>query len=184
MSLQRFDRLDPATEAALRESIRRWGVIVPVVRDQDGRLVDGHQRTRIARELGLAVPTREVEVANREEADALGVSLNIDRRHLTVEQRKEIAAGLRANGHSTRAIAGALGVSQTQVVRDLATGEPGGSPPPKKTTGRDGKQYPATRPRQPAPPSRRVPFNEETQTVCPTCQGTGRITLREERING
>ena len=35
---QLFDALDPATEAALRASISRWGVIVPVIVDQDGNV--------------------------------------------------------------------------------------------------------------------------------------------------
>jgi hypothetical protein len=53
-------------------------------------------------------------------------------------------AGLRADGMSTRAIASALGVGQTQVRRDLAEVSRDGSP--ATVTGTDGKQHPASRP--------------------------------------
>lgn len=53
MSHQLFPSLDAATEQALRESIRRFGVLVPVVRDQHGQVIDGHHRSRIAGEEGV-----------------------------------------------------------------------------------------------------------------------------------
>ena len=37
---------------ALKESIRRWRVILPVVK-VDGDLIDGHQRIRACEELGI-----------------------------------------------------------------------------------------------------------------------------------
>ena len=35
---------------ALKESIRQYGVIVPVVKDEYGTIVDGHHRERACRE--------------------------------------------------------------------------------------------------------------------------------------
>lgn len=49
---------------------------------------------------------------------------------------------LRGEGHSFRAIGGALGVSKSQAVRD-GSGVPGGTP--ERTLGLDGKSYPAQR---------------------------------------
>jgi hypothetical protein len=71
--------LDAATEAALRESIRRFGVLVPVVKDQHGRLLDGYYRSRIARELGLDYRVYVITVSSDEEACEMALSLNDDR---------------------------------------------------------------------------------------------------------
>ncbi len=53
---QLFDPLPPAVEAALRASIDRFGVLVPVAKDQHGNITDGHHRVRIADELGIEYP--------------------------------------------------------------------------------------------------------------------------------
>lgn len=142
--VQLFDALPSAVEAALRESIRRFGVLVPIVVDQDGNLLDGHHRRRIACELGISWPQIQVEVASDEERLEVARTLNVDRRHLTEEQRREVAVALRQDGHSLRAIAGALGTSHTQVRRDLE--DSGGTDVPPEVTGRDGKSYPSSRP--------------------------------------
>lgn len=140
-SLQLFDALDPATEAALRASIERFGVIVPVLTDQHGTIIDGHHRSRIARELN--VPYRELArtVADEDEAREVARTLNMDRRHLTVDQRREVVAQLRREGHSFRAIGSALGISHEQARKD-----DDGSGVNQLTRGRDGKTYPSQRP--------------------------------------
>lgn len=73
----------------------------------------------------------------------IAATLNTDRRQLTAEQRREIVATLREQGHSLRAIAGAVGVSHPTVIDDLAGGK---DLPPDEVTGRDGKRYPSKRP--------------------------------------
>ena len=65
---QRYKDLTPAIESALRASIERFGVLVPVVRDQHGNVLDGHQRVRIADELGVKYPVNIIEVADEAEA--------------------------------------------------------------------------------------------------------------------
>lgn len=145
--LQLFPPLDSTVEAALRASIERHGVLVPVVRDQHGRVLDGHHRSRLAADLGVACPAQQVYVDDDDHAAEIAVTLNLARRHLDAEQRRMVVADLRVQGHSQRAIAQAVGVSQKQVVRDLAS--PQVSPTthlPERTTGRDGRSYPATRP--------------------------------------
>lgn len=142
--LQLFDALPPHIEDALRASMRRFGVIVPVVRDQDGRIIDGHHRVRLAEELGIAYPERHVTVADSDEAKEIARTLNADRRHLTDEQRRQVAVELRKGGHSIRAIAGALGVPPATAQRDTAGVSP--DTPDGRTRGADGKSYPATRP--------------------------------------
>lgn len=126
-TLQIFEALDAATEAALRASIQTHGVLVPVAVDQNERIIDGHHRARIANELDIPFDTithwPESDAAARE----LARTLNEDRRQLPIEQRREVVADLREQGHSERAIAGAVGVGRTTVQRDLARG-PGGPP--------------------------------------------------------
>lgn len=140
--MQFFPVLDPAVEAALRASIERFGVLVPVVVDQHGRLLDGHHRSRLADELGVDCPQIEQHVAGEAEAEAIARTLNVDRRHLEPEQRRELAADLRTNGHSLRSISGALGVSKSQIDRDLSA-VPQQSP--QRVRGRDDKTYPSRR---------------------------------------
>lgn len=121
--------LDLATESALRASIVRWGVLVPVVVDQNGNIIDGHHRSRIADDLGIDYVIQERHVADEAEAIALAVTLNADRRQLNPEERREMVAVLRDEGHTTRAIASALGVGQSTVIRDCETTDSRGSAP-------------------------------------------------------
>lgn len=140
--MQLFPVLEPAVEAALRASIERFGVLVPVVVDQHGGLLDGHHRRRLAGELGVECPQIERHAANEAEAEAIARTLNVDRRHLDPDQRRELAADLRSSGHSLRSIGGALGVSKNTVARDLS-GVQGETP--GEVLGRDGKSYPSKR---------------------------------------
>jgi ParB-like chromosome segregation protein Spo0J len=168
---QIFDRLPPATEAALRASIVRFGVLVPVVKDQHGRIIDGHHRSRIAQELKVDYRVDQVTVADDDEAAAMARTLNADRRHLTEEQRKEVVALLAAETvavgreevarYSPEAIAGALGVDRKTVAKDI---EELGSDPtfkrPSRQIGQDGKVRQTRRDRSAsqgeAPPTRRT----------------------------
>lgn len=143
--LQLFPALDPATEAALRSSIQSHGVIVPAVIDQNGRTIDGHHRRRIASDLGVECPVTVHEVHDEDYARQIAATLNTDRRHLSIEDRRRIVADLRAEGHSTRAIADATGVDHSTVVRDINRG--GAPAPPETVKGRDGKTYPTSRPK-------------------------------------
>src|SRR6266536_76596 len=115
--------LDAATESALRESIRRFGVLVPPLVDQHGEEVDGVHRRRIAAELGVSCPLpRVVDLPEDPEERAAAIAgINDARRpRLSVEERREVVAVLREQGHSLRAIAGATGVSKSQVAEDVA----------------------------------------------------------------
>lgn len=141
---QLFPTLDPSTESALRESIRRWGVIVPIVVDQHGQIIDGHHRRKIADDLGVPIEVQTIEVASDDDARALAATLNTDRRHMDIEQRREIVTHLRQQGHSLRAIAGAVGVDDKTVRRDLSIADM--STMPERITTTDGRTYPATRP--------------------------------------
>jgi ParB-like chromosome segregation protein Spo0J len=193
-----FPPLDADTQAGLRASIERFGVLVPIVVDLEGNILDGHHRLAICTELKVQYPLTIVvpmptlcnltadegvkveehrkaiyekinEACERFEladegkwgwvevdldADLTEVArtLNLDRRHLSAEQRRSLVAELRSEGKSIRAIATATGVSKTQVTRDIKQVYPGGTPDPDapvlrnfdeptKVTGIDGKTY-------------------------------------------
>lgn len=162
--LQLFPALDPATEAALRHSIRRWGVLVPIFVSagpwQKGTILDGHHRSRIAEEEGCGPPsTIPIPVETEEDAHELARTLNMDRRHLDADQRRLIVADLRAAGFSIRDIAGAVGASVGTVHNDLADPEVFSPEHVGEIHGRDGKTYPpakAPRPIEPLPESPEV----------------------------
>ena len=138
--LQLFPALPAAIEAALRASIQRFGVIMPVVHDQHGRLIDGYHRTRLAQELGVSYRVDVLAVRDEEEAREIAYTLNTDRRQLTPEQRQEVAKALREMGHSLRAIAGALGAGKSTIADDLAELSGAGQlTEPAYITGLDGK---------------------------------------------
>lgn len=147
MSHQLFPSLDVATEQALRESIRRFGVLVPVVRDQHGQIIDGHHRSRIAGEEGVKFRVDVVNCADDREAKEIAATLNADRRQLGPGQRREIVAALREAGHSLRAIAGAVGVSEPTVRRDVDRAIASGDAiQPERVQRQGGGSYPARRP--------------------------------------
>lgn len=142
-SMQLFPALEAAVEAALKASIARFGVLVPVVKDQHDRILDGHHRSRIADELGVKYRVDVVMVADEEEARAIVETLNTDRGHrLKSDMRRDVVADLREEGHSLRAIAGAVGVSLWQVQRDLSGVS---EDTPERVIGKDGKSYQAQR---------------------------------------
>lgn len=143
---QLFPVLDSATESALRASIERWGVLVPIAKDQHGNIIDGHHRARIAAELRVDCRVDVIRVDSADDARAMAATLNTDRRHLTVDQRRPVVADLREKGHSQHAIAGALGVSQSTVRDDLAELSRGTKfAQPATVRGLDGKDRAPTR---------------------------------------
>lgn len=153
---QLFPQLPAAVEAALRESIQRFGVLVPVAVDQHGNVLDGHHRQRIAAELGVDCRMDVHQVADDDEAREIARTLNSDRRHLTEDQRREVVAALRGQGHSLRAIAGAVGVDQRTVQRDVDRSIAAGAAieVPERVQRQGGGTYPArrTEPQLPAEP--------------------------------
>jgi transposase-like protein len=62
-----------------------------------------------------------------------------DRRQLPREERREVVAAVLVEGHSVRAIAGALGVGKSTIYDDVS----GSGHVTEITTGMDGKSYPA-----------------------------------------
>jgi hypothetical protein len=117
VQLQPLPELTPDEYTALRDDVAAHGVLVPIVVDQHGRLLDGHHRRRIADELGVDCPTEIRHVADDDEAHEIALTLNLTRRHLTRKQRRDLirAEIERRPGDSDRAIARRCGASPSTV---------------------------------------------------------------------
>ena len=161
-ALQVMPVLDADVRAALRDSITRFGVLVPIAVTPEGQIIDGHNRWDIAQELGVPCEQKVYPVSTPEQALELAETLNMDRRHLDRDTRATLAVSLREQGHSLRAIAGALGVHHSTVSEDLSAEDvplsddptvgtddepPVGTivPEPQRVVGLDGRSQPATR---------------------------------------
>ncbi len=101
----------------LEADIIMRGIVVPVVVDQHGRLLDGHHRRQIAARHGLYCPVEVHHVDDDEDARQTALALNLSRRHLTREQRRELIARECAARpqDSDREIARRLGCSPSTV---------------------------------------------------------------------
>jgi ParB-like chromosome segregation protein Spo0J len=115
--IQPMPALDPDQWDALAADIVANGVLVPVVKDQHGRILDGNNRAAIATKLGIDYPVIVVEVTDDQDAYDRAVSLNCARRHLNREQKRELIAAelTRRPEQSDRAIANRVGASPTTV---------------------------------------------------------------------
>ncbi|MDO8673071.1 MAG: MT-A70 family methyltransferase [Dehalococcoidia bacterium] len=134
---------------ALRADIAARGVMVPVEYDEQGNVLDGHHRVRVCGELGITDWPKVVRLGMSEDQKREHVlALNLDRRHLTREQRAELVGRLRSEGWSTRRIADRLHVDDKTVRNDLEGAEYSA---PDTVTGKDGKEYPAERQERPRP---------------------------------
>lgn len=115
---QTMPDLSPDAYEALKADIKARGVQVPVDLDENGEILDGHQRARICQELGITDYPRIYRVGLTEEQKfEQSLQLNLQRRHLTTEQKREaIARQLqRTPEKSDRQVAAALGVSDPTV---------------------------------------------------------------------
>jgi hypothetical protein len=143
-----YPDLTPAGREQMRASLKEHGIVGDrKITLFEGKVLDGWQ-------LYQACIEEDIEPQFQELVDgdpaAFVEILNDCRRHedtetirLRAEKRRERVVAARQQGQSTRAISEAEGISQTQVLRDLAaSGEPPGSPD-GKVTGADGKTYAA-----------------------------------------
>lgn len=129
---------------ALKADIAERGVLIPVEYDDAGNILDGHHRVRACEELGISDWPRFVRKGmSEEEKRTHARQLNIARRHLSRDQKRELIAGQlkETPERSNRQVAAGLGVDHktVQAVRNdsEATGE---IPQLSKTVGADGKE--------------------------------------------
>lgn len=147
MKYQTMPSLSEEDAIALEKSIRTHGIQVPVLMDEEGDIIDGHHRWEIGTRCGIAVPTETREGLSESEKIALSISLNIDRRQVTRQQKRDIiAASLKAEPEaSNREHARRTGADDktVQSVRERmeSTAE---IPQLEKTRGADGRERTTT----------------------------------------
>ncbi len=140
---QLFDDLGDEQFQGLKADILARGVLVDIEVDEDGLVLDGHQRARavLALQAEGHRPRYGVKVrAGLSEDDkwAHSISMNLQRRQLNLIERRALAAEIRRRfAWSTGRIAGILGVNQSTVVRWLD----GVSGLPDHVVGEDGRTY-------------------------------------------
>jgi ParB-like chromosome segregation protein Spo0J len=128
--------------ASLKADIEQRGVQVPILVDEDGNILDGHHRKRIADELGIDCPHETRSGLTHAEKTSVALALNVARRHLTREQRQKIIAGclLAAPEKSDREVAKATGADHKTVARRREQLESTGEIPQLDArVGQDGK---------------------------------------------
>lgn len=138
---QHMPPLDRATREALTESIREYGVINPVVKDQTGYVLDGHHRIAIATELGVPVPEVVYE-CDPDRRAIIGIELNgVRRPQLSEAKWKPLVDHLRRQGFADRLIARAIGISRDKVQRYSSPKSAHGASAPtaRSVTTEDGK---------------------------------------------
>ncbi|MHC4782897.1 MAG: ParB/RepB/Spo0J family partition protein [Planctomycetota bacterium] len=125
----------------LKASIKEMGVLVPVIMDEDGGVIDGTSCLRAASELKhKTVPFRILHGLSENEKKHLAIRLNAQRRQMTQEERLALAIDLRKDGLSLRQIAEMLNVGHATVSRILSTVPDETVELPDKIKGKDGKQ--------------------------------------------
>jgi ParB-like chromosome segregation protein Spo0J len=163
---QVMPRLSPDEYADLEQSIKENGVLVPItVSAEGGEIIDGHHRAEIAERLG--VPCPQLAIGGPPALlRSLAFSLNLNRRHLNREQRRElIAQSLRSDPDvSDSEHARRTGVSDKTVATVRSDLESRSEIPNVPTrTDSAGRQQPAMKPgpstqppREPERPERQV----------------------------
>ncbi|MGV0434216.1 hypothetical protein ACUY3H_04535 [Corynebacterium ureicelerivorans] len=92
MKFQVMPELSTDEYAELKADIARNGVVVPVLVDEDGNIIDGHNRVQIASELRIPYPVEMRDDLDDAGKRGLAFALNLNRRHLNREQRRALIA--------------------------------------------------------------------------------------------
>jgi len=121
---QIFDPLSDDEYRALKKSIAKHGVMQAVITDEAGNVIDGHHRVQACTELGIDYPTEVIEGLTDQEKLARVLVLNVARRQLTKEQKRDAVLRLRELGMSVRNIATETGIPRSTVQRYIKPPEP------------------------------------------------------------
>ena len=111
-------RLSALEYEALKASLAEHGLLVPILVDARNKIIDGHNRMRACRELGIEPRIEVLEwIKTDNDAKRLGMVVNIARRQLPTSARRAVGlAELMADpAQSDRSIAVRVGLSPTTV---------------------------------------------------------------------
>ena len=115
----------------LHDDIKVNGVLEPIHVDEEGVVIDGHHRSKIANELGIPCPVITHDDLDDAGKRSLAFTLNLKRRHLNREQRRAlIAESLKSDPQlSNREHAKRVGVDHKTVQSVRASSESNGEIP-------------------------------------------------------
>jgi hypothetical protein len=110
--------LDAETYAGLKANIALNGVRVPVVKDENGFILDDFTRAKIAKELGYKCPSVTVKGLIEQEKRSQVRALNLARRQVDCAAKRQIIADeIKENPErSNRWIARSLGIHHATVI--------------------------------------------------------------------
>lgn len=170
---QAMPDLAPDEYQALEQSILDNGILQPILVDENGAIIDGHHRQKIAKRHNLPCPEDVKTGFTDAEKRTLALTLNLDRRHLSREQRREVLAkSIKADPQlSDRAHAERTGASDKTagaVRRDLEANAEIPHSPDRVTA--KGKSAPGPKPK----PKPRSP-KAETPAEDPPAQQDARV---------
>jgi hypothetical protein len=176
---------------ALKNDIRRRGVLVPIEKDENGNTLDGHHRLRIVEELraeGVRVDFPSIIRAGLTEQEKRSHvrALNLHRRHLSQAKRRELIADqLRDTPErSNRQVASALGVSPTTVGTIRQRLEADGDVSRLDTrTDSKGRKQPSCKPPKSGSPSIIAKNEKETQRALEALDGLNADVLPDHPIH-
>jgi ParB-like chromosome segregation protein Spo0J len=112
-------------DGELRASMRKSGWLeqLPAYADENGVLVIGHRRMKIAKELKIEPVVKTITFGNGSDADAkrleLAIASNIGAAGLSKKERERVATLAYQHGYTQEQISKLLGVSQKTVSKDL-----------------------------------------------------------------
>jgi DNA modification methylase len=169
--------------AALKANIALNGVMVPILVDEDRRIIDGSHRKRFADELGYDCPEVVQEGLAEEEKRTLARALNLARRQLDQQQKREVIAEQLAEtpGRSNRWIGKALGVHHATVASVRVEMESSGQIIHcERLTGSDGREQPSRGEYRPSSAKSRSSQEQASRLAATTLlHGDCRSRLRE-----
>ncbi len=146
--LQGLMPIDPEDKKRLIEDIKKNGVRDPikVYSDEEGNLyiLGGYNRWSIAKECGTKTVTVQIYKGTKQEYKDLVINDNLNRRHLTREQKENLIKYFikKDPAQSNRAIAKKAKVDDKTVAKKRKELEAGAEiPHVKKVKGQDGKEY-------------------------------------------
>lgn len=126
----RFQLLPPLSAEeyeALKANVAAVGILQPVIVDEAGEIIDGHHRAQVCEELGIEYPMKVLDELTEDQKYEQAVVLNLGRRHLNSDQKRDLVLRLAGSGRTVRWIAKATGISKSSVHRYLTPAVPDGT---------------------------------------------------------
>jgi len=125
--------------------LSQFGLQTEIVKDEQGDILDGHQRERGCREAGVEPRYREMCGLTEDGKWEFVIGANEHRRHMTTDEQRTVMVEMRQKGLTQIRIAELLGTDQGTVSRGLKAKRAQGATLPEQIRTADGRKYPGQR---------------------------------------